>query len=898
MAVAKLQRKREQTTDGPINGRRQTQTPGMGLLPRMPSSCGSGVPGRTVERRSLTVKMRRVRLPQLKKLLEAIWSSKTINDRHGREQRTPISTLQQYMYVFLLHRFGLRSVVVEYATAILQGVDEYSRVDADVLLFGKVLGCRVDEAFRNIHEELKATFGSLLEELLRLLHPLKDETQIASLMKEYRSGKRLLTGAEVLPILGHIYSDEQVKNITQGFLNAANRESLPVPANEDVGGDIPPSWWHMDVDTLLDPAIPLPARVHPNQALSFGRTAPSTPAPAGQQEPATRAGPPTVQGQETFSITLTDDTKKPESSPTGGRRMSRARISLASTADASEAPRTRGALTSSVASARHFGRPSALLVDRAHSVQSTPDVAGDKGEESEGRKGENGGEGGDTCESGGGGDGFCGLLLSYERVLSVLLAFQLHDRERRLQPLSALFRKVDWDNDGMINRRDAALLLSKHLPAVSDQQVKRCIGLMDPNKFDRITFDCLVAHTDRREDSRNQRSYLLPLGVGALGRSASSIVSLGSLDSFRHISPPWLSGAMAAAAASSSSSALPYNEAIPSPTPGRYKQGSRVLMVTSEREKGKQRWVKADVYRIEEGSGRTALHLREVGGHREEFKVLVPHSKTKTSPHGQQAHGGFRLTHKNSADQEDNTMAPRDPGDDHLSCVFSFVTPRELSALPTLSKQWPQVRKGALHQQTHIDTAIVSAAALNVVLDKCRAMYLPHNRVLKLHKASESGNTLSDLCHSLSHAIRHELPSGPLCLMIHHCDRDEPHSHVTILDSSPTTLKPPDVPPTHTLTSATVHAVMMHIKTNNPSTQLPVTSKTVKLCVAMTSDGSGRGFVSLERGGDMMLRVGSETYPRWDFADWYLYPRWYFADWYLADIETKAADDIELWAIR
>ncbi|CEL91920.1 unnamed protein product [Vitrella brassicaformis CCMP3155] len=154
--------------------------------------------------------------------------------------------------------------------------------------------------------------------------------------------------------------------------------------------------------------------------------------------------------------------------------------------------------------------------------------------------------------------------------------------------------------------------------------------------------------------------------------------------------------------AASSSSALPHGEAMASPTPCRYKEGSRVLMVTNGREKGKQRWVKADVYRIEEGSGRTALHMREVGGQHEEFKVLVPHSKTPASPHDQQAHGGFRLTHKNSADQEDKTMAPRGLGDDHLSGVFSFFTPRELSALSTLCKQWPQVRKAALHQQTHI----------------------------------------------------------------------------------------------------------------------------------------------------------------------------------------------------
>ncbi|CEM23978.1 unnamed protein product [Vitrella brassicaformis CCMP3155] len=128
-----------------------------------------------------------------------------------------------------------------------------------------------------------------------------------------------------------------------------------------------------------------------------------------------------------------------------------------------------------------------------------------------------------------------------------------------------------------------------------------------------------------------------------------------------------------------------------------------------------------------------------------------------------------------------------------------------------------------------VDTATVSAAALEVVLTKCRAMNLPHNVLHKLHKASEANNTLSALCHSVTHA------------------------------------------------------------TNDPSVQLPVTSKTVKLCVAMTRDGSGRGFVSLQRGEEVMLKVSggpSETDSRW----------------YLADIETEAAvlmaDDIELWAIR
>ncbi|CEM25072.1 unnamed protein product [Vitrella brassicaformis CCMP3155] len=146
--------------------------------------------------------------------------------------------------------------------------------------------------------------------------------------------------------------------------------------------------------------------------------------------------------------------------------------------------------------------------------------------------------------------------------------------------------------------------------------------------------------------------------------------------------------------ASASSSALPHGEAMASAAPCRYREGSRVQTVTNEREKGKQRWVKADVYRIEESSGRTAVYMREVGGHREEFEVMVPHTEATV------------LTHANPQPPmvwDDSKKAPAGFGDDHLTSVFSFMTPRKLSALPSLCKQWGQVRKGAFQQQTHID---------------------------------------------------------------------------------------------------------------------------------------------------------------------------------------------------
>ncbi|CEM01666.1 unnamed protein product [Vitrella brassicaformis CCMP3155] len=71
----------------------------------------------------------------------------------------------------------------------------------------------------------------------------------------------------------------------------------------------------------------------------------------------------------------------------------------------------------------------------------------------------------------------------------------------------------------------------------------------------------------------------------------------------------------------------------------RYTTGTRVWMVTTK--KGRQEWVKADVYRTEETSGATRVSMREVEG-TEEFTVKVPH-QPKASPHGRQVHKGFRF---------------------------------------------------------------------------------------------------------------------------------------------------------------------------------------------------------------------------------------------------------------
>jgi len=58
--------------------------------------------------------------------------------------------MEQYMYTYLNQKYGLKSLIVEWAAAILNGVKTYNREDHDVTLYGKILKNECDEDFRFI----------------------------------------------------------------------------------------------------------------------------------------------------------------------------------------------------------------------------------------------------------------------------------------------------------------------------------------------------------------------------------------------------------------------------------------------------------------------------------------------------------------------------------------------------------------------------------------------------------------------------------------------------------------------------------------------------------------------------------------------------------------------------
>jgi hypothetical protein len=81
--------------------------------------------------RVLTCKM-------LKEIIDEIYSSKVLFDKKCFENKMPRETMEQHMYTYLNHKYGLKNLIIEWATSIINGIKAYSSEDSDVFLFGKV----------------------------------------------------------------------------------------------------------------------------------------------------------------------------------------------------------------------------------------------------------------------------------------------------------------------------------------------------------------------------------------------------------------------------------------------------------------------------------------------------------------------------------------------------------------------------------------------------------------------------------------------------------------------------------------------------------------------------------------------------------------------------------------
>lgn len=102
-------------------------------------------------------------LKQLKDFIEEIYESKLKFDQKAIENKLSRETMEQHMYTFLNQKYGLKSLIIEWATSIINGIRKFSAEDNDVAVFGKILRNECDEEFRFVQKQVKNTISELLK---------------------------------------------------------------------------------------------------------------------------------------------------------------------------------------------------------------------------------------------------------------------------------------------------------------------------------------------------------------------------------------------------------------------------------------------------------------------------------------------------------------------------------------------------------------------------------------------------------------------------------------------------------------------------------------------------------------------------------------------------------------
>ena len=92
--------------------------------------------------------------------------------------------MEQHMYTFLNQRYGLKSLIIEHASAVIKAVNKYHEIDNDVAVFGKILRNEVDEEFRFVQKQLKDTVVELLRVYLKGKMPMKTDIAINRILKK------------------------------------------------------------------------------------------------------------------------------------------------------------------------------------------------------------------------------------------------------------------------------------------------------------------------------------------------------------------------------------------------------------------------------------------------------------------------------------------------------------------------------------------------------------------------------------------------------------------------------------------------------------------------------------------------------------------------------------------
>ena len=117
-------------------------------------------------------------LKMMKEIISNMYTTKIAFDKKCVINKQPKQTMEEYMYIYLNQKYGLKNMVIEWATNIINGIRTFSSEDTEISLFGKILQNELEESCHLLINNLKENINTILIGILKSENPYKDEYEI------------------------------------------------------------------------------------------------------------------------------------------------------------------------------------------------------------------------------------------------------------------------------------------------------------------------------------------------------------------------------------------------------------------------------------------------------------------------------------------------------------------------------------------------------------------------------------------------------------------------------------------------------------------------------------------------------------------------------------------------
>ena len=175
-------------------------------------------------------------LKMMKDIIANIYSSKLAFDKKCLQNRQPKQTMEEFMYTYLNQKYGLKNMVIEWATNIINGIRTFSHEDTEISLFGKILQNELEENCQLLISNLKENINAIIINILRTENPYKNDIELNNMKKQYI--KNEIPPEKIQQIIEALF-DEKGKEILFDKINKEinNRKDI-IMKNKKIDGKL------------------------------------------------------------------------------------------------------------------------------------------------------------------------------------------------------------------------------------------------------------------------------------------------------------------------------------------------------------------------------------------------------------------------------------------------------------------------------------------------------------------------------------------------------------------------------------------------------------------------------------------------------------------------------------